>query len=119
MWRVLLVLIPAAFGFAQDDSGYSVSKVLGGLRYASSALWARDNYLLVSDLPAGKISKIDGQGTSLYREDINAAGLATDSEGRLLICDSAQKQVIRIDKKGKTEVLADKFEGKRLNGPNS
>jgi len=119
MWRVLLVLIPAAFGLAQDESGYTIGKVLGGQQYAASALWSRDNYLLVSDLPTGKITKVDGQGPSTYREDIHAAGLAFDSEGRLLICDPVQRYVIRIDKKGRTEVVADKFEGKHLNGPNS
>jgi len=45
--------------------------------------------------------------------------MAFDSDGRLLICDPVERNLVRLDKKGRMEVLADRFEGKRLNGPNS
>jgi len=120
MWRRAFVILPfAALLPAEDDSPYRVEKLIGGLQYASSTAWARENYLLIADLPAATITKIDGKGPSLFRENIHAGGLAFDSEGRLLICDPVERNLVRIDRKGKLEVLADKFEGKRLNGPNS
>jgi gluconolactonase len=47
-----------------------------------------------------------------------AIGNAYDAEGRLYTCEFRQRRVIRTLKNGKTEVLASRFEGKRLNAPN-
>jgi gluconolactonase len=56
----------------------------------------------------------------LYREFImiGADGLTLDPQGRLLIATFPGRSVDRIEKNGKRVVLADRFEGKRLNGPN-
>lgn len=118
MWRVLLLLMPASILFAQEDSGYAVEKLLGGFRYASSTVWGREQFLLIGDLSGAKITRVDGQGSSVYREGVHPAGLAYDADGKLLICDPVERHVLRIDKKGKQEILADRYEGKRLNGPN-
>jgi gluconolactonase len=45
-------------------------------------------------------------------------GLATDSQGRLTICQHGNRRVVRIEKNGLTTTLADKFNGQRLNSPN-
>ena len=49
---------------------------------------------------------------------IGPNGLALDSQGRLVICAMPDRAVVRIEKDGTRTVLADKFEGKRFNGPN-
>ena len=46
------------------------------------------------------------------------SGNAFDSEGRLYTCETRTRRVTRTDKKGAIEVLAEKWEGKRLNAPN-
>ena len=45
-------------------------------------------------------------------------GLTVDSQGRLTICQHGNRRVVRIEKNGVTTVLADRYEGKRLNSPN-
>ena len=41
-----------------------------------------------------------------------------DSQGRLYTCETHSRRVTRTDKKGKIEVLAERWQGKRLNAPN-
>lgn len=45
-------------------------------------------------------------------------GLTLDSEGRLAINEHGNPRVTRLEKTGFLTVLADKYEGKRLNSPN-
>ena len=45
-------------------------------------------------------------------------GLTVDPQGRLTICQHGNRRVVRIEKNGVTTVLADRYEGKRLNSPN-
>lgn len=109
-------------------------------------LWIDDasgGYLLFSDIPTNTIytRTPDGQ-ISVFMEEagytgddiLNAGaqstsgrmhilligpnGLALDPQGRLLIAAMADRAVVRIEEDGLRTVLADRFEGKRLNGPN-
>jgi gluconolactonase len=41
-----------------------------------------------------------------------------DPQGRVLVCEAAGRRVTRTGKDGVTEVLADNYEGKKLNSPN-
>jgi gluconolactonase len=45
-------------------------------------------------------------------------GLTLDREGRLTIDQHGERRVIRVEKHGEITVLADRYEGKRLNSPN-
>jgi gluconolactonase len=54
-------------------------------------------------------------GTAL---ETSAAGIAFDHRHRLILCDPVKRQVLRWDGKGRPEVLASQFEGKKLNSPN-
>lgn len=58
-----------------------------------------------------------GENIGEYRQP-GSNGLTTDSQGRLTICQHGNRRVVRIEKNGLTTVLADKFNGKRLNSPN-
>ena len=55
----------------------------------------------------------------VFREPSNDAnGLLFDSQGRLMICESATRRVTRIEPDGRTVVLADRYQGMRFNSPN-
>ena len=97
-----------------------VEKVAHGFRFTEGPVWSRDGYLLFSDIPGGKIMKHSPDGdTEVYRDASNgAAGNAFDAQGRLYTCETHARRVTRTDKKGRIEVLADKWDGKRLNAPN-
>ena len=52
------------------------------------------------------------------REFQRTLGNAFDSQGRLYSCETHARRVTRTDKKDRVEVIADKWQGKRLNAPN-
>lgn len=58
-----------------------------------------------------------GENIGEYRQP-GSNGLTTDSQGRLTICQHGNRRVVRIEKNGLATVIADKFNGKRLNSPN-
>jgi gluconolactonase len=49
---------------------------------------------------------------------LGSNGLAQDKEGRLVFCTHGDRSIVRLEKDGKRTTLADRFEGKRFNGPN-
>lgn len=101
----------------------TVEQVATGMRWAEGpAYFPEGGYLLFSDIPNNRIMKFDektGQ-TSVFRSLSNYAnGNARDRQGRLVTCEhSVTRRVTRTEEDGKITVLADMFEGKRLNAPN-
>ncbi len=59
----------------------------------------------------------DGK-SSIYRENSGSNGLMFDRRGRLVICESVQRRVTRLEADGSITLLADEFEGRRFNQPN-
>ena len=56
---------------------------------------------------------------SVWREATNRTnGLCFDAQGRLFGCSSGGRAIVRFDADGKTTVIADRLDGKRLNTPN-
>lgn len=96
----------------------------------------RGGYLLFSDPNKNIIHRWDPAGgeVSIFRTksgysgvggaDIGeyhqpgSNGLAIDPQGRLTICEHGNRRVTRLEPNGVITVLADRFEGKRLNSPN-
>jgi gluconolactonase len=100
--------------------------------YQSALRDNADGYLLFSDPNNNVIYRLTREGdVQIYMtksgyagEDIGeygqpgANGLTLDQQGRLTIAQHGNRRVIRIEKNGLITVLADRFEGKRLNSPN-
>jgi gluconolactonase len=103
-----------------EQPGDRIERIAGGFRFTEGPAWSREGFLLFSDVPGGRIMKyVPGEKPSVFREDSNgASGNAFDSQGRFYSCESHTRRVVRMDKKGDIQVLADKWEGKRLNAPN-
>jgi gluconolactonase len=113
--------------------GAAIEKVAEGFTWVEGPLWdPRVCGLLFSDIPNNAIhlwrpgagtsrflfpSGFTGQGPFSGREP-GSNGLAFDAEGRLLFCAHGDRAIVRIELNGKRTVLADRFEGKRLNSPN-
>ena len=56
---------------------------------------------------------------TVWRENTNRTnGLCFDAQGRLFGCCSGGRAIVRFDPDGKTTVIADRLDGKRLNTPN-
>ena len=102
----------------------TLEQLATGMRWAEGPAYFPDNggYLLVSDIPNNRIMKYSEQDGSftLFRQPANwANGNVRDRQGRLVTCEHSEtRRITRTEKNGKITVLADSFEGKRLNAPN-
>jgi gluconolactonase len=110
-----------------------IFKLAEGFRFTEGPIWIRDGgYLLFSDPNANTIYKYvpDGQ-LSVFRTPSGYAGadiaeygqpgsngLTVDRQGRLTINEHGNRRVTRLEKDGTVTVLADRYQGKRLNSPN-
>ena len=77
--------------------------------------------MLFTHMPTSRIMRYDPrtEASTVYREATNNAnGLMFDPRGRLYACEGGARRVVRYEPDGSTSVLADGFEGKRLNIPN-
>jgi len=77
--------------------------------------------LLFSDIPNDRVMRYDevtGDTTVFERPSLNANGHCLDLEGRVVTCEHRGRAISRIGHHGRREVLADRFDGKRLNSPN-
>src|SRR5260370_8536697 len=97
-----------------DGMGGSVGAVEGPV------WWKGGGYLLFSDIHASKRMKYaPGQGVTVLQEKTNQAnGLTRDLQGRLIACEHETRRVIRQELDGSTTVIANSFQGRRLNRPN-
>lgn len=104
---------------AQEPPVASIVKIAQGFRFTEGAAWSKDGYLIFSDTPSGRLLKwSSGHMAEIFRENANGpAGNAFDAQGRLYTCESRARRVTRTERGGKVEVLAERFEGKRLNAP--
>jgi gluconolactonase len=105
----------------------TVEQVSTGFRWAEGPVYfpgsgSDGGYLLFSDIPNNRIMKFDEKTskTSVFRSTANYAnGNTRDRQGRLVTCEhSVTRRIVRTEKDGKLTVLADKFNGKKLNAPN-
>lgn len=120
MIRVGLLALAAVLLYAQDFSDIKIEYLARGLVYTEGPAWSHDGYLIFSDTPADRLYKwVPGQEVAVFREKAGGpSGNAFDAEGRLYTCETRARRVTRTDKKGAVEVMADRWEGKRLNAPN-
>jgi gluconolactonase len=100
----------------------SVEQLASGCRWAEGPQWFGDHRcLLWSDIPGNRILRWDeatGQVTPFRAPSNHANGLARDAQGRLLACEHLTRRVTRTEFDGSITVLADRFDGARLNSPN-
>jgi gluconolactonase len=120
MKRALPLALAALLLSAQDFSQVTFELLAKGLTFTEGPAWSRDGYLIFSDTPSDTLYKwTPGHEAAVFRADAHGpAGNAFDPEGRLYTCETRARRVTRTDKKGAVEVLAERFEGKRLNAPN-
>jgi len=100
----------------------TVERLATGFYWAEGPVWFGDGrYLLVSDIPNNRILRWDettGTTSVWPAPSNNANGHARDRQGRLIGCEHLTRRITRTEYDGSITVLADRFEGKRLNSPN-
>jgi gluconolactonase len=112
-----------------------IFKLAEGFKFTEGPVWDRKGgFLLFSDPNNNTIYKYSPEGNghlAVFRNksgyegtDIaeygqpGSNGLTFDPRGRLTIDQHGNHRVVRVEPDGQLTVLADKFEGKRLNSPN-
>lgn len=118
-------------------AGATVETLKEGFGFINGILWVRNGntgHLLVSDIPANVIHTWTPPNTMtvfLDRPDwtrvaearpagvrFGANGIARDPQGRIVYAAEADRAVVRLEADGKRTIIAERYEGKRLNSPN-
>ena len=100
----------------------AVERVATGFRWAEGPVYfPAGRYVLFSDIPNNRIMRFseDDGHLSVYRQpSMNSNGNTIDREGRLITCEHSGRRVTRTELDGSITIIADKYNGKRLNSPN-
>ncbi len=116
-------------------AGATIQELATGYTWTEGPIWIRQGYLLFAEIPSNTIYKlIPGQAPTIFMrpsgwneatpykgKEPGSNGMTLDSRQRLTVAGHARRNVWRLetmDPHGKITVLADTFEGKRLNSPN-
>jgi gluconolactonase len=108
-----------------------LERVASGFEFTEGPVWTRDGALLFSSPNTNTIYRLSNGVVSVFRSksgytgsDIGryhqpgSNGLTFSPDGLLTICQHGNRRVLRVNPHGDTTVLADRYEGKRLNSPN-
>lgn len=117
--------------------GTQLERLAGGFLFTEGPVWVpaaahAPGYLLFSDPNANTIYRWSPEGqVSVFRtksgySGVDVAdyhqpgsnGLTLDKQGRLTINQHGNRRVIRVEPRGNITVLADRYDGRRLNSPN-
>ncbi len=108
-------------------AGYTIPIVLlerlhTGMRWAEGPVYFADQRCLIfSDIPNNRMRRLDeesGAGQRLPLASNFSNGNTRDRQGRLITCEHRGRRVTRTEYDGPITVLADRYQGKRLNSPN-
>jgi gluconolactonase len=92
----------------------------GGGNAEGPVWWHEGGYLLFSSIGDNKLIKYEpGKGTSVFKTPTNGAnGHTRDTAGRMIACEGFERRVTREEKDGSITVVANNYQGKRINKPN-
>ncbi|MDO8251122.1 MAG: SMP-30/gluconolactonase/LRE family protein [Rhodoferax sp.] len=110
-------------GFAQClFKAERVERLWTGGRWCEGPAWfAAHRTLVWSDIPNDRMLRLDERnGTvGVFRQPAqNANGNTVDREGRLITCEHLTRRVVRTEHNGEQTILAERWQGLRLNSPN-
>ena len=100
----------------------AVERLATGLRWAEGpAYFAAGRYFVCSDIPNNRMMRLleDDNHLSVFRQpSMNSNGNTVDREGRLVTCEHSGRRVVRTEHDGTVTIIADSYNGKKLNSPN-
>ena len=93
--------------------------IADGFEFTEGPTWYNRG-LVFSDIPADTIYRwTETDGLSVWRRPSHKAnGNTVDREGRLVSCEHGSRRLTRTERDGSITVLADRYDGKKLNSPN-
>jgi gluconolactonase len=116
----VIAVDPSFNGLAQPNA--PVQRLWTGALWAEGPAWnAEGRYLVFSDIPNNRQMRFieDDHRVTVFRmPSNNSNGNTFDFQGRQISCEHLGRRVVRYELDGSVSVLADNFNGKRLNSPN-
>ncbi|MEM9473132.1 MAG: SMP-30/gluconolactonase/LRE family protein, partial [Pseudomonadota bacterium] len=116
----VIAVDPSFNGLAQPNS--AIKRLWTGALWAEGPAWnSVGRYLVWSDIPNNRQMRwIEDDGhVSIFRNPSNNSnGNTFDFQGRQISCEHLMRRVVRYELDGSATVLADSYDGKRLNSPN-
>ena len=116
----VLTVDPAFDGLAQPNS--AIQRLWTGALWSEGPAWnAVGRYLVWSDIPNNRQLRWledDGRVSVFRMPSNNSNGNTFDFQGRQLSCEHLTRRVVRYELDGSVTVIADSYNGKRLNSPN-
>jgi gluconolactonase len=107
---------------AITNSIAKLERLAGGCRWAEGpAYFPAGRYLVWSDIPNDRMlrwDECDGRVSEFRAPAGYTNGHTVDRQGRLVSCEHLARRVTRTEIDGTLSVLADRFQGARLNSPN-
>ena len=101
------------------EKGASIVKIPQEFQFTEGPVWTKRKTLMFTDIPASKIYEWDGKTAKVFREPTNNSnGLTLDKDGNLYACEHGSRTVSMTKPRGKPEMIASHFGGKKLNSPN-
>lgn len=112
------VVHPAFAGYVLHNA--PLKRLASGFDWAEGPVWFGDHQaLLFSDIPNDRILRWSESGLTTHRAPANYAnGHTRDRQGRLISCEHGTRRVTRTEWDGSITVLAERYQGRRLNSPN-
>jgi gluconolactonase len=99
-----------------------IQRLHTGMLWAEGPAWnSVGRYLVWSDIPNNVQCRWlaeDGHVSVFRNPSNNSNGNTFDYEGRQISCEHGTRRVVRYERDGTVSVLAEKWQGKLLNGPN-
>jgi gluconolactonase len=101
------------------DHNAKLSVVGTGFGFTEGPVWDESGFLYVSDETINKIYRLHPDGK---KEEVitlgDPDGNTFDRQHRLIDCASVLRAIIAVTPEGKYDILADRYDGKKLNSPN-
>ena len=99
-----------------------IERLAHGMRWSEGPVWLGDSRKLVwSDVPGNCMYQWDeesGAVAPFRKPSNNGNGNTRDRQGRIVTCEHLARRVTRTEYDGRITVIADAYQGKRLNSPN-
>ncbi len=116
----MITVDPAFNGITQPNA--AITRLWTGALWSEGPAWSSvGRYLLWSDIPNNRqLRWLEDDGhVSVFRlPSNNSNGNSFDFQGRQLSCEHLTRRVVRYELDGSATVLADNYQGKKLNSPN-
>jgi len=116
----VLSVDPSFDGYAQPNS--AIQRLWTGALWSEGPAWnAQGRYLVWSDIPNNRQMRWledDGRVSVFRLPSNNSNGNTFDFQGRQISCEHLTRRVVRYELDGSIAIIADSYDGKRLNSPN-